>query len=91
MKNIEDFKNEWKNEVESEMDTYIIRAERTLVGYYTIKTKSLKEAKAQAKYQMAVSPRTVIEHEKQEEIILPQKPMVIQTHNEFTDKEKKDV
>ncbi len=71
------------------MKTFIIRAERTLVGYYTIKTKSLEEAKAQAKYQMAVSPRTVTEHEKQEEIILPQEPMTTQAHNEFTGKGEK--
>tara|TARA_A100000172_G_C3029194_1_gene106002 strand:- start:895 stop:1116 length:222 start_codon:yes stop_codon:yes gene_type:complete len=73
------------------MNTYIIRAERKLIGYYTIKCKSLEEAKAQAKYQMAVSPRTVTEYEKQEEIILPQESMVIQTHNEFTGKDKSDV
>lgn len=71
------------------MKTYIIRAKKTQVGYYTIKCKSLEEAKAQAKYQMAVSPKTVTEHEKQEEIILPQEPMVVRTLNEFTDKKKK--
>ena len=38
---------------------------------------------------MAVSPRTVTEHEKQEEIILPQEPMTIQAHNEFTGKGEK--
>ena len=48
------------------MKTYVIRAERKLVGYYTIKCKSLEEAKAQAKYQMAVSPKTVTEYEKQQ-------------------------
>jgi len=72
------------------MNTYIIRAERKLVGYYTIKCKSLEEAKAQAKYQMAVSPKTVTEWEKQEEIVLPRESMVIQPYNEFTNKEKKD-
>jgi hypothetical protein len=71
------------------MKTYMIRAERKLVGYYNIKCKSLEEAKAQAKYQMAVSPRTVTEHEKQEEIILPQEPMTTQAHNEFTGKGEK--
>jgi len=65
----------------------MIRAERKLVGYYNIKCKSLEEAKAQAKYQMAVSPKTVTEWEKQEEIVLPQESMVIQPYNEFTDKE----
>jgi len=73
------------------MNTYIIRAERKLVGYYTIKCKSLEEAKAQAKYQMAVSPKTVTEYEKQEEIILPKEAQVIQTFNEFTGKDKSDV
>ncbi len=73
-----------------EMKTYMIRAERKLVGYYNIKCKSLEEAKAQAKYQMAVSPKTVTEWEKQEEIILPEESMVIQPYNEFTNKEKKD-
>ena len=72
------------------METYIIRCEKTEVGYYRIKCKSLEEAKAQAKYQMAVSPKTVTEYEKQEEIILPQESMVIQPYNEFTDKEKKE-
>ena len=72
------------------MKTYVIRAERKLVGYYTIKCKSLEEAKAQAKYQMAVSPKTVTEYEKQEEIILPEESMVIQPYNEFTNKEKEN-
>ena len=88
MKDTEDFKDEWRNEADSEMKTYMIRAERKLIGYYNIKCKSLEEAKAQAKYQMAVSPKTVTEYEKQEEIILPQEPMVVQQHNEFI-KEKK--
>jgi hypothetical protein len=73
-----------------EMKTYMIRAERKLVGYYNIKCKSLEEAKAQAKYQMAVSPKTVTEWEKQEEIILPEESMVIQPYNEFTNKGKED-
>ena len=90
MKDIEDFKDEWRNEADSEMKTYMIRCEKTSIGYYNIKCKSLEEAKAQAKYQMAVSPKTVTEWEKQEEIILPQESMVIQPYNEFTNKEKKD-
>ena len=90
MKDIEDFKDEWRNEDDSEMKTYAIRAEKKQIGYYTIKCKSLEEAKAQAKYQMAVSPKTVTEWEKQEEIILPQESIVIQPYNEFTNKEKKD-
>ena len=73
---------------DSEMKTYIIRCEKKEVGYYHIKCKSLEEAKRQASYQMAVSPKTVTEYEKQEEIILPQEPMVIKPYNEFTDKEK---
>ena len=73
------------------MKTYVIRAERKLVGYYTIKCKSLEEAKAQTKYQMAVSPKTVTEYEKQEEIVLPEKAQEIQTFNEFTGKDKSDV
>jgi len=90
MKDIEDFKDGWRNEADSEMKTYMIRCEKTSIGYYNIKCKSLEEAKAQAKYQMAVSPKTVTEWEKQEEIILPQESMVIQPYNEFTNKEKKD-
>jgi len=90
MKDIEDFKDEWRNEADSEMKTYMIRCEKTSIGYYNIKCKSLEEAKAQAKYQMAVSPKTVTEWEKQEEIILPQESIVIQPYNEFTNKEKKD-
>tara|TARA_A100000172_G_scaffold79686_2_gene67330 strand:+ start:1423 stop:1644 length:222 start_codon:yes stop_codon:yes gene_type:complete len=73
------------------MKTFIIRAERKLIGYYSIKAKSLEEAKRQAKYQMAVSPKTVTEWEKQEEIILPQESIVIQPYNEFTGKDKPDV
>ena len=73
------------------MKTFIIRAEKTQVGYYTIKCKSLEEAAAQAKYLMEVSPKTVIEFEKCEEIILPEKVMVIDQHyQEFTGKEKKN-
>ena len=68
------------------MKTYVIRAERKVVGYYTINCKSLEEAKAQARYQMAVSPKTVTEYEKQEEIILPKEPMFIESTNEFTGK-----
>jgi len=90
MKDIEDFKDGWRNEADSEMKTYMIRCEKTSIGYYNIKCKSLEEAKAQAKYQMAVSPKTVTEWEKQEEIILPQESIVIQPYNEFTNKEKKD-
>ena len=89
MKDIEDFKDEWRNEADSEMKTYIIRCEKKEVGYYHIKCKSLEEAKRQASYQMAVRPNTVTEYEKQEEIILPQEPMVIKAYNEFI-KEKKD-
>jgi len=69
-----------------EMKTYMIRCEKTSIGYYNIKCKSLEEAKAQAKYQMAVSPKTVMENEKCEEIILPKESMVIQPYNEFTGK-----
>ena len=40
---------------------------------------------------MAVSPNTVTEYEKQEEIVLPEKAQEIQTFNEFTGKDKSDV
>jgi hypothetical protein len=91
MKDIEDFKDEWRNEADSEMDTYIIRAEKKLVGYYVVKTKSLEEAKAQALYQMAVRPTTAVETASCDEIKLPEESMVIdEDYLEFTDKEKKD-
>lgn len=71
------------------MNTYIIRAEKKLVGYYVVKTKSLEEAKAQALYQMAVRPTTVVETASCDEIKLPEESMVIdEDYLEFTDKEK---
>ena len=69
------------------MKTYVIRGERTSIGYYTIKCKSLEEAKRQAKYQMDVSPKTVLQEEKYEEIILPE-TMEVEWYNQFTGKEK---
>ncbi len=69
------------------MKVYNIRAERQQVGYYSIKCKSLEEAKRQALYQMDVSPKTVIEFEKCTEIILPEEAQVIEPHNEFIKEE----
>ena len=89
MKDIEDFKDEWRNEADSEMETYIIRAEKKTTGYYTIKAKSLEEAKAQALYQMAVRPTTAVETASCDEIKLPKETMVIdEDYLELTGKEK---
>ena len=70
------------------MKSYIIRAERRVIGYYHIKTKSLEEAKRQASYQMDVNPQNCIEEEKYEEVIVKREPMVVEPYNEFI-KEKK--
>ena len=69
------------------MKTYMIRAERKLIGYYHIKTKSFEEAKRQASYQMDVNPQRCMSEEKYDEIVLPEEPIVIEPYNEFTDKE----
>ena len=91
MKDIEDFKDEWRNETDSEMETYIIRAEKKTIGYYEITAKSLEEAKAQAMYQMAVRPMTAMETSTCDEVKLPKEAMVIdEDYLEFTNKEKKD-
>ena len=71
------------------MKTYVIRAERKVIGYYHIKTKSLEEAKRQASYQMDVDPQNCIEEEKYEEVIVKREPMVVEPYNEFI-KEKDD-
>ena len=65
----------------------MIRAERKLIGYYHIKTKSFEEAKRQASYQMDVNPQRCMKEEKYDEIVLPEEPIVIEPYNEFTDKE----
>ena len=70
------------------MKSYMIRAERRVIGYYHIKTKSLEEAKRQASYQMDVNPQNCIEEEKYEEVIVKREPMVVEPYNEFI-KEKK--
>ena len=65
------------------MKTYIIRAEKKLIGYYVIEAKSLE--------QMSVRPTTAIETATCDEIILPKESMVIsESHQELTNKEKKD-
>ena len=71
------------------MKSYMIRAERRVIGYYHIKTKSLEEAKRQASYQMDVNPQNCIEEEKYEEVIVKREPMVVEPYNEFI-KEKDD-
>ena len=43
------------------MKTYNIRAEKKQIGYYSIKAKSLKEAKAQALYQLQVKSTVAVE------------------------------
>tara|TARA_A100001201_G_scaffold112278_1_gene96168 strand:- start:182 stop:394 length:213 start_codon:yes stop_codon:yes gene_type:complete len=65
------------------MKTYVIRAERKVVGYYHIKTKSLEEAQRQASYQMDVNPQNCIEEEKYEEVIVKREPMLVEPYNEF--------
>jgi|TARA_R100000479_G_scaffold123160_1_gene63591 hypothetical protein len=65
------------------MKSYMIRAERRVIGYYHIKTKSLEEAKRQASYQMDVNPQNCIEEEKYEEVIVKREPMVVEPYNEF--------
>ena len=70
------------------MKTYMIRAERKMIGYYHIKTKSLEEAKRQASYQMDVNSQNCLVEEEYEEIVLPEEPMLIESYNEFI-KEKK--
>ena len=65
------------------MKTYVIRAERKVIGYYHIKTKSLEEAKRQASYQMDVNPQNCLEEEKYEEVNVGREPMVIESYNEF--------
>jgi hypothetical protein len=65
------------------MKSYMIRAERRVIGYYHIKTKSLEEAKRQASYQMDVNPQNCIEEEKYEEVVVKREPMVVEPYNEF--------
>jgi hypothetical protein len=43
------------------MKIYNIRAEKKQIGYYSIKAKSLEEAKAQALYQLSVRSTTAVE------------------------------
>tara|TARA_R100000322_G_scaffold22916_1_gene15314 strand:+ start:123 stop:335 length:213 start_codon:yes stop_codon:yes gene_type:complete len=69
------------------MKTYVIRAERKVVGYYHIKTKSLEEAQRQASYQMDVNPQNCIEEEKYEEVIVKREPMLVEPYNEFIKQE----
>lgn len=68
------------------MKTYTIRYEKTQVGYYTFKCKSLEEAEAQAKYQMAVNPKETIESGKCEEVTLPKIHTIDRDYLEITGK-----
>ena len=70
------------------MKTYMIRAERKIIGYYHIKTKSFEEAKKQASYQMDVNPQRCMREEKYDQIVLPEEPMIIEPYNEFIKDEK---
>jgi hypothetical protein len=65
----------------------MIRVEKTQVGYYNIKCKSIDEAESQAKYQMAVNPKETIEFVKCEEVALPKVQIVDQSYQEITDKD----
>ena len=58
------------------MKTYVIRCEKTQIGYFSFKCRSINEAKAQAKYQMAVNPKQTIQFDKCEEVKIP-KPYII--------------
>jgi len=69
------------------MKTYMIRVEKTQVGYYNIKCKSLDEAKAQAEYQMAVNPKETMQFDKCEEVTLPKVHIVDRDYLEITDKD----
>tara|TARA_R110002153_G_scaffold8388_2_gene36090 strand:+ start:1593 stop:1817 length:225 start_codon:yes stop_codon:yes gene_type:complete len=69
------------------MKTYTIRVEKTQVGYYSIKCKSLEEAKAQAKYQMSVNPKETMQFDKCEEVTLPKVHIVDRDYLEITDKD----
>ena len=74
------------------MKTYNLRVTSTQVKYCSVTAKSLKEAVAQADYQLLVNPPRLIdgtiEENKTYEIVdLPEEPMLIdQKYLEFTDK-----
>ena len=68
------------------MKTYTIRVEKTQVGYYTFKSKSLEEAEAQAKYQMAVNPKETMQFAKCEEVTLPKVNIIDRDYLEITGK-----
>ena len=75
------------------MKTYNLRVTRKIVKYFSVTTKSLEEAVAQADYQILVNPPkeidgTVKEIKSYELVELPDKPMVVEPSNEFI-KEKK--
>ena len=69
------------------MKTYTIRVEKTQVGYYNIKCKSLEEAESQAKYQMAVNPKETMQFDKCEEVKMPKVQIVDRDYLEITDKD----
>jgi hypothetical protein len=69
------------------MKTYMIRVEKTQIGYYNIKCKSLDEAKAQSEYQMAVNPKETVEFIKCEEVTLPKVQIVNEGYEELTSKD----
>ncbi len=68
------------------MKTYMIRVEKTQVGYYSIKCKSLEEAESQAKYQMAVNPKETMQFDKCEQVKLPKVHVVDKDYLEITGK-----
>ena len=73
------------------MKTYTIRVEKTQVGYYTFKCKSLEEAEAQAKYQMAVNPKETTQFAKCEEVKMPKVHIVDRDFLENTGKAWADI
>tara|TARA_R110000751_G_scaffold55703_1_gene119479 strand:+ start:574 stop:786 length:213 start_codon:yes stop_codon:yes gene_type:complete len=69
------------------MKIYNIRAENKQIGYYSIKAKSLEEAKAQALYQLQVKSTVAVEI--CESVEIPSKVIVIDhEYLELTGKEK---
>ena len=69
------------------MEIYNIRAEKKQIGYYSIKAKSLEEAKAQALYQLQVKSTTAVEM--CEAVEIPSELIVVdQGYLELTREEK---
>lgn len=57
------------------MKIYNIRAEKKQIGYYSIKAKSLEEAKAQAMFQLQVGSTVAVEI--CESVVIPENVIVV--------------